>query len=69
MLRLMRNSILAHNGYVFQSPDLQEYFGKEPWYKPADNNDNIQLSLLERLNIDIIKTREKNAKKELESGL
>ena len=69
MLRLMRNSILAHHGYVFQSPDLQEYFGKEPWYKPADNNDNIQLSLLERLNIDIIKTREKNAKKELESGL
>lgn len=69
MLRLMRNSILAHHGYVFQSPDLQEYFGKEPWYKPADNNDNIRLSLLERLNIDIIKTREKNAKKELESGL
>lgn len=69
MLRLMRNSILAHHGYVFQSPDLQEYFGKEAWYKPANDNDNIQLSLLERLNIDIIKTREKNAKKELESGL
>jgi hypothetical protein len=57
-LRLMRNAILARHGYVFQSKDLKEYFGKEPWYKPADSNDNIQLSLLEELNIELIKYRE-----------
>jgi hypothetical protein len=57
-LRLMRNFILARRGYVFQSKDLKEYFEKEPWYTPADNNDDIQLSLLERLNIELIKYRE-----------
>ena len=67
MLRLMRNSILAHHGYVFQSQDLQEYFGKEPWYKPADNNEDIQVSLLEQLNIQVIKSREEALKKELEA--
>lgn len=67
MLRLMRNSILAHHGYVFQSQDLQEYFGKEPWYKPADNNEDIQVSLLEQLNIQVIKNREEALKKELEA--
>ena len=57
-LRLMRNSILARRGYVFQSKDLKEYFGKEPWYRPADSNDEIRLSLLEQLNIALIKYRE-----------
>ena len=59
-LRLMRNSILARHGYVFQSKDLKKYFGKEPWYKPADSNDNIQPSFLEQLNIELIKFREAN---------
>ena len=57
-LRLMRNFILARRGYVFQSTDLKEYFGKEPWYRPAESNDDVQLSLLERLNIELIKYRE-----------
>ena len=57
-LRLMRNFILARRGYVFQSKDLNEYFRKQPWYQPVDNNDDIQLSLLERLNIELIKYRE-----------
>lgn len=59
MLRLMRNSILACHGYVFQSKDLKEYFGNEPWYHPADNNDDINLSIIERLNIELIKNQEK----------
>ena len=57
-LRLMRNSILARHGYVFQSKDLQKYFGNKPWYRPAASNDDIQLSLLEQLNIELIKYRE-----------
>ncbi len=57
-LRLMRNSILARHGYVFQSQDLQKYFGNESWYKPADTNEGIQLSLLEQLNVELIKYRE-----------
>ena len=57
-LRLMRNAILARHGYRFQSPDLQEYFGSEPWYKPADTNDAVRLSFLEELNVALIKYAE-----------
>ena len=57
-LRLMRNFILARHGYVFQSKDLQDYFGNEPWYRPAYSNDVIKLSFVERTNIELIKYRE-----------
>ena len=57
-LRLMRNFILGRRGYVFQSKDLKEYFEKEPWYRPAESNDDVQLSLLERLNIELVKYSE-----------
>ena len=58
-LRVMRNAILARHGYVFQSKDLQDYFSKEPWYKPAASNDNIKLSLIEQLNVELIQFAEK----------
>lgn len=64
MLRVMRNSIFAHHGYVFQSDDLKDYFSREPWYKPANSNESMKLSLLEQLNVDLIKMREAELKKE-----
>ncbi len=64
-LRLMRNFILARRGYVFQSKDLKAYFEKQPWYRPAESNDDVQLSLLERLNIELIKYREATFNKEV----
>ena len=59
-LRVMRNYILARHGYRFSSQDLQQYFGKEGWYKPRSSNDGIsgELTLIERLNIELIKSEE-----------
>lgn len=57
-LRIMRNEILASHGYRFNSQDLQEYFGKQSWYKPAASNDNVKLSFIEKLNVDLIKAAE-----------
>lgn len=59
-LRIMRNSILAYHGYVFQSKDLKEYFSNKPWYQPRKSNDgiDIELSLIEQLNIELIKGEE-----------
>ena len=54
-LRFMRNEILAYHGYSFQSKDLRDFFNEEPWYHPASSNDQIELSLLEQLNIELIK--------------
>ena len=61
-LRVMRNSILAKHGYKFSSPDLVNYFGSQPWYSPRPSNDDVNesLSLVERLNIELIKTEEAN---------
>ena len=54
----MRNEILAVHGYRFQSEDLQDYFSKQFWYQPAASNDDIKPSLIERLNIELIKAEE-----------
>ncbi len=58
MRRIMRNTILARHGYQFKSKDLQEYFGNEPWYKPAASNDEIKLSFVEQLNVELIQQME-----------
>ena len=57
-LRIMRNEILARHGYRFKSKDLQEYFGKQTWYKPLKDNSKIRLSFIEQLNVELIKYAE-----------
>ena len=57
-LRLMRNEILARHGWKFQSKDLQEYFGRQSWYKPVADNNSIKLSIIEMTNIQLIKSDE-----------
>ncbi len=57
-LRLMRNEILARHGYRFKSKDLQEWFGQQYWYHPGNNNDAIKLSLIEQVNVQLIKSEE-----------
>jgi len=57
-LRLMRNEILARHGWKFQSKDLQEYFGKQSWYKPVANNNTIKLNIIEQTNVQLIKSEE-----------
>jgi len=57
-LRLMRNEILARHGWKFQSKDLQDYFGRQAWYKPVADNNTIKLSIIEQTNIQLIKSEE-----------
>ena len=58
LLRLMRNAIMARHGYTFQSADLKQYFGGEPWYHPATSNSEVKLSFVEELNVELIKHQE-----------
>ena len=62
-LRLMRNEIMARHGYVFQAQDLKDYFSREPWYKPGDDNSSIKLSFIEQLNVDLIVGEENRAQR------
>lgn len=53
-LRIMRNWIFARHGYIFQSPDLREYFSKYSWYEPTSRNVTAQLNKIEKSNIELI---------------
>lgn len=57
-LRIMRNEILARNGYRFQSKDLEEYFSKWSWYRPIESNDDVKPNETEMLNLALIKAEE-----------
>lgn len=57
-LRLIRNSIFARHGYIFQSDDLKAYFSQFDWYKPRYNDVSSSLSAIERKNIKTIKSME-----------
>lgn len=61
-LRLMRNSIYAYHGYVFQSIDLQEYFSKQYWYKRNDEFNESLFSENEMINISNILDEENRRK-------
>jgi len=65
-LRVMRNSILAKHGYMFSSRDLADYFASQPWFSPRPSNDGVldELSLVESLNIELIKCEEAKADKD-----
>jgi serine/threonine-protein kinase len=59
-LRLMRNTISARYGRVFQGGDLPNYFLSRPWYHPrTDFNDRV-LSTNDRANADLVKAFEEN---------
>ena len=67
-LELTRNEIYARHGWIFNRPDLQNYFQSQPWYRPKGGLSNpepsnrwveAELTSLERRNIQIIVSRER----------
>jgi serine/threonine protein kinase len=46
-LELMRNEIYARHGWIFNRADLQNYFNRQPWYRPR--GDKLQREMLNRL--------------------
>ena len=61
-LRLMRNEIFARYGYIFNSPDLADYFKSQRWYEPTYSNVDDQLTDIDKSNIERILTFENLAK-------
>ena len=66
-LELMRNEIYARHGWIFNRPDLRNYFQSQPWYRAKGDLSNAEqtnrwveaeLTPLERRNIRIIVYRE-----------
>jgi len=67
-LKIMRNEIYARHGYVFSADDLAEYFKKQAWYTPLNNNYQAvaALSTTENKNIALIKEYEAKLNGEVE---
>lgn len=53
-LRLLRNTIYARHGRVFQSPDLQWYFERRSWYAPQPTYTDSVLTENDRANGKLI---------------
>jgi len=54
-LRILRNTIFAKYGYIFQSRDLIEHFNKFTWYVPQYNNVDEKLTRNDKYLIEIIR--------------
>ena len=53
-LRTARNEIMARHGFIFDSPDMKEYFEQQSWYQPSAAYEDSALSETEQENIELI---------------
>jgi hypothetical protein len=68
-LRLLRNTIYAKYGYIFNSPDLQRHFSQFSWYNGTKRNVDSELTVSDRENIRIIQNIEANYPESLDERL
>ena len=54
----MRNEIFARHGYIFKSEEMINYFSEQSWYSPTNNDVISLLTVIERKNIELIKSYE-----------
>ncbi len=52
-IKLLRNTIFAKKGYIFENKELQNYFKNKPWYEPKEGG--VVLSAKEEKIISLIK--------------
>jgi len=60
-LRILRNSIYAHHGYIFKKQDMSAFFSKKDWYEPTTGDMatiSAQLNSNESYNIRFIQQHE-----------
>ena len=57
-LRMLRNTIYARHGRIFDAPDLQRYFSTRSWYRPRDDYKEADLTANDRANIALVRSAE-----------
>ncbi|UWP60676.1 YARHG domain-containing protein [Ruminococcus gauvreauii] len=63
-LRTARNEIMARHGFIFDSPDMKEYFEQQSWYQPSAAYEDSALSETEQENIELIHRSELKKRQE-----
>ncbi|MDY8137794.1 YARHG domain-containing protein [Aquimarina sp. 2201CG5-10] len=59
-LSIIRNEIFAAHGYIFKTEKWQDYFAPKSWYDPTQEDVVDKLSVIEKANIDLIRSLEIN---------
>jgi serine/threonine-protein kinase len=57
-LRLLRNTVYARHGRIFDSTDLRAYFNRQSWYQPSRMYKDSMLTATDRVNIETILAEE-----------
>jgi eukaryotic-like serine/threonine-protein kinase len=57
-LRLLRNTVYARYGRVFDSNDLQRYFSNRSWYRPRRDYSDSELTAADRANVSFLRAAE-----------
>jgi serine/threonine protein kinase len=58
-LRLLRNTVFARHGRLFQTPDIQRYFDGRAWYTRRLNFDNADLTANDQANVKLLQGADK----------
>jgi eukaryotic-like serine/threonine-protein kinase len=61
-LRVLRNTIYARHGRMFESPGLQRYFSSRSWYKPNAAYSDDLLTDADRANLEVLAAAERQTK-------
>lgn len=64
-LRLLRNEVYARRGRQFRTEWISQYFYSQPWYEPTEEFKEVELSEIERRNVDLIVSYENRLHEEL----
>ncbi len=58
-LKILRNAIYARHGRSFNTPALQRYFNRQPWYRPRPDYRDSDLTSADRANLRLIMAAER----------
>ena len=68
-LRILRNTIFARHGRIFDTPGLQKYFASRAWYKENASYNDALLEDTDRENLKLIFTVEAKTRATQTSGM
>ena len=63
-LRFLNNDLFARKGYIFQDPNIEDFYSIKNWYKPVNSNADIKYSSMEKENIKLFQDRAAGLKSE-----
>ncbi len=67
-LELLRGVVFGKRGRIFKEKSIQEYLGKQIWYKPNPTFTNALLTKTERDNLDLIRLKEAEKHPSIQPG-